>query len=120
MSGLGGAVAGDRVGRLRMWVDLRLAPVAAAVWVVSAVAPVRSPTELWLGAGAATGTAVAVAWRWGGPLASIALAVLAGLAVASVAGALRGAALQASPVRAVAEAGARCCSSSNSTTTRTC
>ena len=103
MSGPPGAVAADRAVRRQRWVDLRLVPVAAAVWAVSASAPFLSPAGLWLGAGAATGVAVAMTCRWKGPLATIALAVLAGLAVASVAGALRGAALQASPLRAVAD-----------------
>ena len=95
--------AGDRALRRHRWVELRLAPVAAAVWAVSAFAPLLSPTELWLGAGAMAVIGGAVAYRWKGPLATVALAVLAGLALASVAGALRGAALQASPLRALAD-----------------
>ncbi|MFP5372716.1 MAG: ComEC/Rec2 family competence protein, partial [Actinomycetes bacterium] len=73
------------------------------MWALSAAAPLLSPAELWLGAGAATGMAVAVAHGWRGPPATIATAVLAALAVASVGSALRGAALQASPLRPLAD-----------------
>ena len=65
-----------------VWVDLRLAPVAAAVWAVSAAAPLLTPTQLALGAAGATGLAAAVARRADGRAAAVALAVLAGLAVA--------------------------------------
>ncbi len=49
MSRPGRALAGDRALHRHSWVDLRLAPVAAAVWAVSAAAPFsswlsRSPT----------------------------------------------------------------------------
>ena len=88
-----------------VWVDLRLAPVAAALWVVSACAPLFPPTLLALGAVGAIGVAVAVARRPDGRAAALALAVLAGLAIGTATAAVRGIEREASPLRAVAESG---------------
>jgi competence protein ComEC len=88
----------ERLAVRWVWVDLRLAPVAAAVWAVSAVAPFRAPAELALGALVAIGLAVVVARRRIGAGGAVALAVLAGVAVAAAAGAVRGSERAASPL----------------------
>ncbi|TFV79581.1 ComEC/Rec2 family competence protein [Blastococcus sp. CT_GayMR19] len=98
-------VAEDRPAGRWVWVDLRLVPVAAAVWAVSAGAPLLAPTQLALSAVGATGCAAAVARRRQGWTATVALAVLAGLAVATATAAVRGAAREASPLRSLSEAG---------------
>ncbi len=95
---------GSAAGRWH-WVDLRLTPVAAAVWAVSACAPLFTPPQLALGAATAIGMAAAVARRSNGRTAAVALAVLAGLAVGTAAAAVRGIEREASPLRSVTEAG---------------
>jgi competence protein ComEC len=87
------------------WVDLRLAPVAATVWLTSLAAPRMAPGLLF-GAAAATICLAAVAGRRRGRgMAAVVLAVLAGVAVTAGIGAVRGAAREASPLRAAAEEG---------------
>jgi competence protein ComEC len=88
----------ERLAVRWVWVDLRLAPVAAAVWAVSAVAPFRAPAELAMGALVAIGLAVVLARRRIGAGGAVALAVLAGVAVAAAAGAVRGSERAASPL----------------------
>ena len=88
-----------------VWVDLRLAPVAAAVWAVCAVAPLLSSAQLALGAAGTAGLAAVVARRAHGRTAALVLAVLAGLAVALAMAALRESARESSPLRSAAEAG---------------
>src|SRR4051812_28650242 len=85
------------------WVDLRLAPVAATVWLTSLVAPWLAPALLFGVAGAAFCVAVAVGRRR--RTATVVLAVLAAAVVTSGIAAVRGAAREASPLRAAAEAG---------------
>jgi competence protein ComEC len=90
------------------WVDLRLVPVAAAVWCTSLVGPSLAPLQLGAGAAVATAVAVAVARltrRRGGAAAAVVLGILAAVAVTASMGAVRGAAREASPLRAAAESG---------------
>jgi competence protein ComEC len=96
---------GEPAGHRWVWVDLRLAPAAAAIWTVCALSPLASPGQL---AGIATGSAglaLIVTRRRGGAAAAVALVLLAGVAVAATAGAVRGAARNQSPLAAVADAG---------------
>lgn len=98
----------DRRGQRWTWVDLRLVPVAASVWCGCLVAPYLSAYRLGASGVAATSLAVLVAWLSrgrSGPAARVVLVVLAALAVTLLMGAVRGAARQASPLRALAEAG---------------
>jgi competence protein ComEC len=88
-----------------VWVDLRLAPVAAAVWAVCAVAPLLTSAQLALGAVGAIGLAAAVARRTDRRTVTVVLAVLAGLAVALAMAALRESARESSPLRSAAQAG---------------
>jgi competence protein ComEC len=85
------------------WVDLRLVPVAAAVWLTTVLAPVTSPALLGRLALAACVLA-AVVGRRRGPMAAVLLTVLAGVAVASATGAVRVAARDGSPLHSVAQA----------------
>ena len=87
------------------WLDLRLWPVAGAVWAVGLAAPFLSPHLLTGGAVAAPVAAAAVAARGRGASAAITLVMLAGIAAASGAAAVRGAARDGSPLRVAAEAG---------------
>jgi len=84
------------------WVDLRLVPVAGAVWAVDLVAPYLAPLVL---ATVALGLAGVAAAAYRRCAAALLLALLAGLAVASGLAAVRGAAREGSPLRSVAEAG---------------
>src|SRR4051794_41653399 len=79
------------------WVDLRLAPVAATVWLTSLVAPWLAPALLFGVAGAATCLAAAVGRRRGGPAPTGALAGLAAAAVTSGVSAAPGAPPRAAP-----------------------
>ncbi|MDK3256806.1 ComEC/Rec2 family competence protein [Blastococcus capsensis] len=88
------------------WLDLRLWPVAAAVWAVGLAAPFLAPHLLAAGAVGALGAAAVVGVRGRGAPAAIALVVLAGVTAASGAAAVRGAAREGSPLRAAAESGA--------------
>lgn len=85
------------------WIDLRLVPVAAAVWAVSLGGPFLAPSLLGL---ASAGALVAAGWarRRGTVGAAVLLAVLAAVAVTSATSAVRGAAREASPLRALADA----------------
>ncbi|SNR52986.1 competence protein ComEC [Blastococcus mobilis] len=83
--------------------DLRLAPLAAAVWLTTLLAPVTAPFLLGSAACAACVLAVAL-HRHRGPATALVLTVLAGVAVAAATGAVRGVAREGSPLRAVAEA----------------
>ena len=90
------------------WIDLRLVPVAATVWGTCLVAPYLSPFRLGACAAAATVLAAGVARLtrgWHGAAAALILGVLAALAVTALMGAVRGAAREASPLRASAESG---------------
>ncbi|MGZ4509218.1 MAG: ComEC/Rec2 family competence protein, partial [Blastococcus sp.] len=87
------------------WTDLRLAPVAATVWLTTLLAPLLAPRALGLVAVLAGGAGVLVGRRLRGAAAALLLAVLAGLAVTSGVASVRGAAREASPLRAAAEAG---------------
>ena len=86
------------------WVDLRLVPVAAAVWLTTLLAPLAAPFLLGSVALAVCVLAV-LAGRHRRPATALILTVLAGVAVASATAAVRGAAREGSPLRAVAEAG---------------
>jgi competence protein ComEC len=88
------------------WLDLRLWPIAGAVWAVGLAAPYLPPQVLAVVAVAAVGAAAAIGARAGGARAAVLLVVLAGIAAASGAAAVRGAAREASPLRAAAVAGA--------------
>ncbi|MFL6095414.1 MAG: ComEC/Rec2 family competence protein, partial [Blastococcus sp.] len=97
-----------RPGSRWTWVDLRLVPVAATVWGTCLAAPYLSP--LWLGAGAAGTTTLAVViatltWRRAGAASTVVLGVLAALAVTALMATVRGAAREASPLRTLAESG---------------
>jgi competence protein ComEC len=89
------------------WVDLRLIPVAATVWCVSLPAPLIPPVGLAVAAVAAVAAAALAAALGRRPAArsALVLAVLAGVAVTAGTAAVRGAARESSPLRAVAEAG---------------
>jgi competence protein ComEC len=82
-------------------VDLRLGPVAAAVWCTSLLAPLADPSVLgWVALGACA--AAVLCGRRRRPSTALALAVLAGVAVTSGTAAVRALDRQASPLRAVA------------------
>ena len=86
-----------------VWVDLRLAPLAAAVWTISLVAPSFSPGQL--GGLALAASCLALAVRRGtGAATAVLLVVLAGVAVTSGAAAVRGTVRESSPLRSLAEA----------------
>jgi competence protein ComEC len=85
------------------WVDLRLVPVAAAVWLTTVLAPVTSSAVLG-GLALAACVLAACVGRRRGPAAAVLLTVLAGVAVASATGAVRAAARDGSPLHSVAEA----------------
>jgi site-specific DNA recombinase len=86
------------------WVDLRLVPVAASVWLTTLLAPLAAPFLLGSLALAVCVLAV-LAGRHRRPATALILTVLAGVAVASSTAAVRGAVREGSPLRAVAEAG---------------
>jgi competence protein ComEC len=98
-------VPGNEADARWAWVDLRLAPVAAAVWAVFACAPWFSATELALAAGGATGLAAVAVRARSGRIRATAFAVLAGVAVALATAALRESAREASPLSSAAQAG---------------
>ena len=85
------------------WVDLRLVPVAAATWAVSIAAPYLAPPVLAGLALLSAGVAALVHRR--ATSAAVVLGLLAGIAVAGGLAAVRGAARDGSPLRAVAEEG---------------
>lgn len=85
------------------WVDLRLVPVAAAVWLTTLLAPMAAPSVLGWGALTACVLAVLVGRRRMRATALL-LTVLAGVAVAAATGAVRGTARESSPLRTLAEA----------------
>jgi competence protein ComEC len=90
------------------WVDLRLAPAALSVWAGCLAAPYLSPAALACCAAGAVVVAVAVAAttrRRSSTAATVALGVLAALAVTATTASLRGAAREASPLRPFAESG---------------
>lgn len=84
------------------WLDLRLVPVAAAVWAVILVAALLPPAALLVLAGAATLAAVLLAPRRRSARALVLLAVLAAVATTATVAAVRGAARAASPLAEVA------------------
>ena len=86
------------------WVDLRLVPAAAAVWTTTLLAPLAAPALLGWSSAAACLLA-AVLGRRRSRTTALVLTLLAGIAVASATGAVRGAARADSPLRAVAEDG---------------
>jgi competence protein ComEC len=88
-----------------IWVDLRLAPVAAAVWVASAAAPFLTPLQLFLTAVTATCLGLPLAHRSTGVAVTLASAVLAGVAATAAVAAVRGAAREASPIQEAAGTG---------------
>ncbi|TFV91270.1 ComEC/Rec2 family competence protein [Blastococcus sp. CT_GayMR16] len=95
-----------RSGSRWTWVDLRLVPAALTVWVGCLLAPYLSPGALTASAGGAVAVGVAIATtRRSGAVAAVVLGILAALAVTAATAAVRGAAREASPLRAVAEAG---------------
>ncbi len=98
-----GGVDGRNVPRWA-WVDLRLAPAAGGVWAVCAFAPSFSAGALTAIALSGAGLALMVSRRRGA-FAAIALVLLAGVTVAAIAGAVRTAAREASPLRSVAATG---------------
>ena len=86
--------------------DLRLVPVAAAVWVGCLLVPYTSAGSLLGCAAAAAAVAVGVVLaRRRSAAAAVLLGVLAALAVTAVSGAVRATARETSPLRAVAESG---------------
>ena len=86
------------------WIDLRLVPAAAAIWAVSLVAPYLGVAPLGTGALVAAALAVVVGSvpRRG---TGVALAVLAGIALAAGTGAVRTSVRESSPLRALVESG---------------
>ncbi|RBY76121.1 ComEC/Rec2 family competence protein [Geodermatophilus sp. TF02-6] len=84
------------------WVDLRLAPVAAAVWAGTLVAPLLPVPVLAGVAPAAAAAAVAVSRRGRSAAAVVLLGVLAAVAVTAATAAVRTAAREASPLAEVA------------------
>ncbi|MGY1803855.1 ComEC/Rec2 family competence protein [Blastococcus sp. SYSU D00922] len=85
------------------WLDLRLVPVAAAIWVTTLAAPLVAPSTLaWTCVAACL--LAALVGRSRGTAAGVLLALLAGLAVSSATTGVRGVAREASPLRAAAEA----------------
>ncbi|MGY1681111.1 hypothetical protein [Geodermatophilus sp. SYSU D01176] len=86
------------------WVDLRLAPVAAAVWGGTLLAPLLPVPVLAAVVPAAVLAAVAVSRRSRSPTAVVLLGVLAALAVTASTAAVREAAREASPLAGAAEA----------------
>lgn len=87
------------------WVDLRLAPVAAAVWAMTLLAVLLPPRSLVLVAVVAVLTATAVGRRRDRRGAGVVLAVLAGVAVTAGTAAVREAGREASPLRAIGATG---------------
>jgi competence protein ComEC len=85
------------------WLDLRLVPAAAAVWAVCLAAPFLDPWPLVAGAVGALGAAEC-ARRRSTAGATTLLAVLAAVALTCGTAAVRGAAREASPLRAPADA----------------
>ncbi|MGY1688772.1 ComEC/Rec2 family competence protein [Geodermatophilus sp. SYSU D01105] len=86
------------------WVDLRLAPVAAATWATTLLAPLTGPAGLVGAALVAVASALlAVRWR-NSAWAVVLLGVLAAVAVTATTAAVRAAAREASPLATVAEA----------------
>jgi competence protein ComEC len=96
-------IAGQAAGRWT-WVDLRLVPVALAVWGGTLAGPWLAPEVLFGVAGLAILLAASLgrSRRRG---AALALGLLAGLAVAAGSAGVRGLVREASPLRPVAEAG---------------
>jgi competence protein ComEC len=84
------------------WLDLRLVPVAAAVWLTILLGSPASPSVLGTVALAACALAVVLCRRR--PAAALLLTVLAGIAVTCGMTAVRSAARESSPLRSVAEA----------------
>lgn len=85
------------------WVDLRLVLAAAAVWGTTLLAPLTVPSRLAWTAVAASVLAALVGRRPQRATAAV-LTVLAGVAVASSAAAVRGVVRDSSPLRVVAAA----------------
>jgi competence protein ComEC len=86
------------------WVDLRLVPVALALWVGTLVGPRLTP-GLLLAAALLPAGVVAVLVRRPRRWSALAAGALVGLALAGVTGAVRGFAREASPLRAAADEG---------------
>ena len=88
-----------------MWLDLRLVPVAATVWMATLLAPHLPPAPL-VGV-ALGGSAIAglLAARSRSSVAAVTAAVLTALAATAVCAAVREAALNGSPVREAARPG---------------
>ena len=90
------------------WVDLRLVPAALSVWAGCFVAPQLSISVLVACAVGAVTTALAVAAATRGrsrAAVAVVLGILAALAAVAVVAAVRGAAREASPLRACADTG---------------
>ncbi len=105
------SVPAVRVQRRRVedrwsWTDLRLVPPAAAVWATTLALAGATPGHA-VGLGATAAATAAVVGRWGrrGAVRRVALAALAGVLVASAAGAVRGAERGSSPLLALADRG---------------
>jgi competence protein ComEC len=84
------------------WLDLRLVPVALALWGGTLAAPWLEPWPL-LGTAALAFAMAAVLVRRPRRGSAVAIGVLAGLAAAAVAGGVRGLAREESPLRAAAD-----------------
>jgi len=80
------------------WIDLRLVPAAAAVWLAALVAPRLSPLSLFAAAAGATALAVVLLRHRDRAAVLVLLGLLAGLAVATSAAAVRDLAREASPL----------------------
>jgi competence protein ComEC len=80
------------------WVDLRLVPVAAAVWVLTLAAPVLPSSAQGAIAAAAVVAAACLARRRRSAAALVLLGVLAGVAVTAATAAVRTAGREASPL----------------------
>jgi competence protein ComEC len=87
------------------WLDLRLVPVAATVWIGSLIAPALQPGMLVATAVAASALAGLLAARFPAPLGRAAAAVLVALAVAAACAAVRGESRFASPLGPLARSG---------------
>lgn len=102
---MSGGSSGEVVAAGRWtWTDLRLVPAAVAVWLVVLASPWTSIAGSWTLAGGATALSALVR-RWTTPSARVALSVLAAVAVAGGAGAVRAMAAEASPLTSGARSG---------------
>lgn len=99
-----GSRAGTAADARWTWIDLRLVPVAAGVWAGTLLGSAGSWRLLVSCAVAGGSLAVLLAWRWATARAApVALALLAGVVVSTLTGAVRTATQEGSPVASFAQ-----------------